>query len=175
MECQEVAIRKVQFDGAPLHILTLPNSEEHMFSRAAEWALYQTIAHTGSLNRALDAASLPKPLLLRSGQLPEPINRTDFDAIMGAYRTFQVALDPTSNRPPKMISLVLVSSVGVVAVERDNRPLLEALDCEVPEQMQLEARQEELVADPGGPLVDLVLGERLSELQEISLQDNKKS
>ena len=89
---------------------------------------------------------------------------------MASYRQFQLALDVAYGRPPKMLSIVLVSSVAVVAAEKGNRELLIALGCEVPEHLQLEHQQEELEQDPDGPLVDLLIEERLDELRGISIQ-----
>ena len=68
---------------------------------------------------------------------------------MASYRQFQLALDVAYGRPPKMLSIVLVSSVAVVAAEKGNRELLIALGCEVPEHLQLEHQQEELEQGPG--------------------------
>jgi hypothetical protein len=69
-----------------------------------------------------------------------------------------------------MLSIVLVSSVEVIATDKGNRELLIALGCDVPEQLELEHQQEELEQDPEGPLVDLLVEERLDELKGVSIQ-----
>ena len=74
-------------------------------------------------------------------------------------------------RQPKMLSLILVSSLGEVSIAlRGNQLILEALGCDVPEEWQLKTRQEELEKDPEGLLVDLLIEERLDELRELSIQ-----
>ena len=79
---------------------------------------------------------------------------------MSHYRKFQLALYPACGRPPKILSIVLVSIIETIAAERGYRELPVALDCEVPEQLLLEHQQEELEQDPEGPLVDLPIEER---------------
>ena len=171
METQDVQIRATEFQGKPLHIIKPMDGADHLFVRAAEWAIWGSdTGHTSTLNHALKRFSQPPPVLLRRNSLPVSINQTDLAVLMSHYREFQLALDPACGRPPKMLSIVLVSSIETIAVERGNRELLIALDCEVPEQLLLEHQQEELEKDPEGPLVDLLIEERLDELREISIQ-----
>ena len=171
MEGLDVKITIVQYNGLPIHMIR-SQDEDYVFARAAERALYATDHHTGSLNRALVATAQPNPLALRRNALPIGISPTDYHAILQAYREYQLSVDPTSNRPPKCVSLVLVSSVAAIATElRPHRELLIVLGCDIPEQMQLEHEQQELAADPEGPMVDLLLEERIDELRELSLQE----
>jgi len=104
------------------------------------------------------------------------VSQPDYDAILRTFRDFQLILDPTSNRPPKCVSLVLVSSVAAVAIElrgnsHGNRELLEALNCELPREWILEDQQASLEAEG---LIDLLVDEeleRIDELRELSLQE----
>ena len=96
------------------------------------------------------------------------MSQTDYDAILRTFRDFQLILDPTSNRPPKCVSLVLVSSVAAVAIElrgnsHGNRELLEALNCELPREWILEDQQASLEAEG---LVDLLVDEELEQIDE---------
>ena len=171
METQDVQIRATEFQGKPLHIIKPMDGTDHLFVRAAEWAIWGSdTGHTSTLNHALKRFSQPPPVLLSRNSLLVSINQTYLAVLMSHYREFQLALDPACGRPPKMLSIVLVSSIETIAVERGNRELLIALDCEVPEQLLLEHQQEEHEKDHEGPLVDLLIEERLDELREISIQ-----
>ena len=125
METQDVQIRVAEYQGKPLHVIKPIDGEEYIFVRAAEWAIWGTdTGHTSTLNHALKKFSQPAPTLLRRNSLPDSINQTDLTALMASYRQFQLALDVAYGRPPKMLSIVLVSSVAVVAAEKGNRELL---------------------------------------------------
>ena len=171
MESQDVQIRYAEYGGVGIPVIKTEEGEEYTFVRAAEWALYGTDTHTGSVHAALKSLGLPAPVLLKRSSLPSFVNETEYVAILHAYREFQVALDPTQVRGPKMVSIVLVSSVAAIAIElRGNEQLLKAFDCEIPEAWELENQQGEFAADPEGPLVDLLIEERLDDLREVSIQ-----
>ena len=109
METQDVQIRATEFQGKPLHIIKPMDGADHLFVRAAEWAIWGSdTGHTSTLNHALKRFSQPPPVLLRRNSLPVSINQTDLAVLMSHYREFQLALDPACGRPPKMLSIVLV-------------------------------------------------------------------
>ncbi len=107
--------------------------DDFCFSRAAEWALYGSTSHSGSLNKALKTLGQPSPIVVctNAQALPPRINLMDYQALWSAYREFQLALDNDSTvRPPKMLSIVLVTSIAEVCADLcGNLELLEVLGC----------------------------------------------
>jgi hypothetical protein len=164
MESQDVTVRRVLYNGAPIHVISAAG-DDFCFSRAAEWALYGSTSHSGSLNKALKTLGQPSPIVVRTNALPPGINLTDYQALLLAYREFQLALDNDSTvRPPKMLSIVLVTSVAEVCVDlRGNLELLEVLGCPVPEAWVLADKQAALAKEH---LVDLMLNEEIDLLNE---------
>jgi hypothetical protein len=112
MESQDVTVRRVLYNGAPIHVISAAG-DDFCFSRAAEWALYGSTSHSGSLNKALKTLGQPSPIVVRTNALPPGINLTDYQALLLAYREFQMALDNDSTvPPPKMLWIVLVTSIA---------------------------------------------------------------
>ena len=160
MDCAIAVAPSKLPDGTPVDTFEL-SGLRYMIARVAEYALFGSVTHTGALNHALAASERTDPSYLRRSALPSSVTEAEFDTVLAVYRDFQLALDPLSTKKANAVSIVLVSDVCALAVERDNRALVAALGGEAPERWHLEAQQQEL-AEEG--LVDVVLDERLEEM-----------
>lgn len=121
--------------GVPVHVFGI-FGEDHMFGRAAEYAIYKAERHTGSLNKAIDKAGLAKPTCLRRNSLPASLTEEIFDSVLGDFIQFQTALDPLSCRPPKMVSVVLVQTIVEICIVQAGtgaKELLQTLSVPLPE------------------------------------------
>ena len=121
--------------GAPVHVFGV-FGEDHMFGRAAEYAIYKTERHTASLHRAIDRAGLAKPVCLKRSSLPPSVTQEGYDSMLLDFNQFQTALDPLNSRPPKMLSIVLVQTavqICIVQAGAGSKELLQTLSVPLPE------------------------------------------
>jgi hypothetical protein len=151
-------------DGTPIATFEL-SGLRCMIARVAEFALYASPSHSGALNHALANAELTQPSYLRRSALPPNVTETEFNSILVTYRAFQLWIDPLSSNRANAVSVVLVSDVQKLALDRRNRALLEALGGEVPRLWDLEEQQVQL-AEEG--FVDPVLDEVVEDLEELA-------
>ena len=166
MESPIVVEVHVLSNGAPLHVFAVDQDTKYTFTRAAGYVVYETEHHTGGVNKAIDAAGLPKPVLLRRNSLPPSITYSDYDTLLAAFHQFQLFLDPACARVAKMISIVPLSTVQVLALSQGSKEVLESLDMSIPKEWVLEQKQDELKEEG---LVDLELDEQIDELKEVAL------
>ena len=169
MESPIVVEVHVLSNGAPLHVFAVDQDTKYTFTRAAGYVVYETEHHTGGVNKAIDAAGLPKPVLLRRNSLPPSITYSDYDTLLAAFHQFQLFLDPACARVAKMISIVPLSTVQVLALSQGSKEVLESLDMSVPKEWVLEQKQDELKEEG---LVDLELDEQIDELKEVALLED---
>ena len=121
--------------GVPIHVFGI-FGEDHLFGRAAEYAIWRAERHTGGLNKAIDRAGLSKPTCLKKGSLPANVTQELSDSLHHDFVQFQTALDPLGSRPPTMISICKVQTVVEICILQGgagSKELLQTLSIPLPE------------------------------------------
>lgn len=68
--------------------------------------------------------------------MPASLTEEIFDSVLGDFIQFQIALDPLSCRPPKMVSVVLAQTVVEICIVQAGtgaKELLQTLSVPLPE------------------------------------------